>query len=101
MDLLEFLPRLYRSFGDDLTVLSYLFEETEQMPPFPAFKEDRIFGKGARGDLFVFDPAEIRAIEVTVGHLKFRAIARLSCGGARARNLLMGNHLSEEFPATL
>src|SRR5713226_1681881 len=101
MDLLEFLPRLCWPFGDDLAVLSYRFEETEQMPPFPAFKENRVFRKGAREDLFVFNPAEIRAIEVTVGHLKFRAIARLSCCGARARNLLMGNHFSEEFPATL
>src|SRR5713101_8129267 len=101
MNLLEFLPRLSWPFGDDLPVLGYFLEETEQMSPFPAFKEDRLCGKGARENLFVLDPTKIRAIEVTVGHLKFRARANLSSGGGRAGNFFLSDHLSQDFPSPL
>jgi hypothetical protein len=100
VDLLEFFPRLW-PFSDNLAILCDFLEKTEQMPPFPAFKENRIFRKGTRKNLIVFDPAKISAIEVTVGYLKFRARANLSSGRVRARDLLMSHHLSQEFSPPL
>src|SRR6266511_43304 len=101
MDFLEFLPALRRSLGNNLTVLGDSLEKSEEMAPFPTFKEDGVLWKGARENLFIIDPAKIRAIKVAVGNLELGPRARLSFLRVRARNLLLGNDLTEEFTPSL